>query len=40
VYWQYALLTGILVLLIFPVFLSHQDYAGLLQRIMVEIILL
>lgn len=38
--WQYSLVTAILVLAILPVFLSLQDLAGLLQRIMVGIIFL
>lgn len=39
-YWQYSLMTGILVLVILPVFLSQQDRAGLFQRMMVGIIFL
>jgi hypothetical membrane protein len=38
--WQYSLVTAILVIAILPVFLSLQDLAGLLQRIMVGIIFL
>ena len=38
-YWQYSLLTGILVLLIIPFVVSRQDISGLLQRILVGVIM-
>jgi len=38
--WQYSILTGILILLVLPVFISFGDLAGLLQRVLVGIIFL
>jgi hypothetical protein len=39
-YWQYSLVTGILVIAILPFFLSFPDFSGLLQRIMVALVFL
>ncbi len=39
-YWQYSLVTGILVLVTLPAFMAAQDAAGLLQRLMVGLIFL
>jgi hypothetical membrane protein len=38
--WQYSILTGILVLLLLPVFIAAGEFAGLLQRALVGIIFL
>jgi len=38
--WQYSLLTGILIFLVLPVFISFGELAGLLQRVLVGIIFL
>ncbi len=39
-YWQYSLATGVLLLVILPLFLLHPDKAGLVQRILVGLIFL
>lgn len=39
-YWQYSLATGVLLLVILPLFLLHPDKAGLFQRILVGLIFL
>jgi hypothetical protein len=39
-YWQYSCATGILIIGLLPFFLSFQDFAGLLQRIVVGLIFL
>jgi hypothetical membrane protein len=38
-YWQYSIMTGILVILVIPLIVSRPDIAGLLQRVLVGIIL-
>jgi hypothetical membrane protein len=38
--WQYSILTGILILIVLPLFISFGDLAGLLQRVLVGIIFL
>jgi hypothetical membrane protein len=38
--WQYSVLTGILILLVLPVFISFGELAGLLQRVLVGVIFL
>jgi hypothetical membrane protein len=39
-YWQFSVITGVLVLLILPVFVFAGNYAGLFQRVMVGMIFL